>query len=753
MKKKTAALVTAAVLGAASFAALPRSAAAMPVAAEASLAAYGTGTGLVTAVPADTSSLPGEEPNGQPQVSGPEALAVLRAAFPYLPDLGETRVELDEDYYSGRMVWHINAREVAPYRPGPSLGYWAAVDAVTGDVLNMHCRQAGAADPQEHRGIISREEARRTVEALARKLQPDKLTQMRYRNVPVYHTPGDSLNIAHRFHWERVHDGISVSYDGLNIAVDALTGQVTNYDFTWRPDLKLPPAQAVVDAGALPARVIETAGMVLSYYVSPDRYTAAVPEPKLAYQLNSRYAHMLDAGTGKAIDYQGRPVADSEKRYPDTSGIQGVANPPAPSGKPVSPAEARKAAEDFFRLIGVEGAVERGGSGSSSGPLGRQEYWYYGVQGAAGQVGIDISTGKVVQYHHYDRYGYQPDPADPPVTREEALRKAWELVKMINPEYAGNVVAEEGAPEWVRAEGTHEFRFARVVNGVVFPLNGIEVSLSAAGEVVGYRCDWNRLPFPAVEDVITPEEAAQKWLDHAVYKPAWFFPSTPDHRGYIDEATLVYMLDGRVEAIDAVTGEVLSWGRPLEGDAADGYDFTGSWAAQPLQLLADSGLLPPPDEFDRTSPVTRRDAIRVLMAATDRYHGSYDGVTEPLFQDVQAADPDFGVLEAAVALGVIDKGGAFDPDRPVDRQTLATWLVNAVGYQDVTRITNRIETPFQDLADLCGREQNYVGLAYGLGFMRGDGSARFRPGGEVTWEELSAAVLKALPQIRSRMAW
>jgi len=44
-------------------------------------------------------------------------------------------------------------------------------------------------------------------------------------------------------------------------------------------------------------------------------------------------------------------------------------------------------------------------------------------------------------------------------------------------------------------------------------------------------------------------------------------------------------------------------------------------------------------------------------------------------------------------------------------------------------------------------EQNYIALAYGLGFMQGDGSVMFRPGDNVTWEEFAEVLFKALPRI------
>jgi hypothetical protein len=135
------------------------------------------------------------------------------------------------------------------------------------------------------------------------------------------------------------------------------------------------------------------------------------------------------------------------------------------------------------------------------------------------------------------------------------------------------------------------------------------------------------------------------------------------------------------------------------------------------------------------------------------YYYEEETGAQPSFEDVTAEDRDYRIIEAVVNLGVVEKGGAFHPDRPITRKELAAWLVNAVGYGEVSKISSQISTPFNDVHALPLRDRNYIGLAYGLGFMTGDGSGAFRPADEVTWEELAAAVMKALPQIRANTRW
>jgi len=308
-------------------------------------------------------------------------------------------------------------------------------------------------------------------------------------------------------------------------------------------------------------------------------------------------------------------------------------------------------------------------------------------------------------------------------------------------------------PEWAEESG-FQFNFVRVANGVPFPNNSIHVRLAGNGELLNYRCEWHHLNFPGTGGVITSEEAAAKWLEKAAYSLSYFIPMSYDSRvtPTTGEARLIYRLEAG-NAVDALTGAVLNHqGQPVNGQASGGYDFTDSWAAQSLQLLAESGLLPPPDEFDLTAPVTRRDGARVVAAAAMPHH-RYDAAARTSFQDVRAGDPIWGVVESLAELGIIDRGGSFRPDQPLTRQELATWLVNAAGHKDVTAIPNRITSPFQDMVGLSGQVQNYLGLAYGLGFMKGDSAHMFRPGDPVTWAELSAVITRALPQMRKNAVW
>ena len=761
MKQKAGWLSTSILLGAALLFFAPGAAQAAAVQQEVAVTNYQVSVSEVVTV--KTGEVTSRDISGkaakEPSISEQDAAKIVMSAFPYLPSGGDPEITLDVDHTTGQPIWRVNVYEHSSYRPGPPDGYNATVDAVTGEIINMYWRQYSPLESTEVKGIITRDQARQVAEKLARQLQPDKFKQLKYNNQAMeQYYPQEMINIAYNFAWERTNNGVTVGHDGIRIAVDALTGKVQSYNFQWLPKLKLPVPVSTVDPGKLAERVVDEAGMVLVYKVFSGRYAAGAPEVKLVYQLNNRYAYMVDAATGASLDYSGKDLKSADaKLYKDYAHIKGIANPPAGSEK-ITPAQAQAEAEKFFKSIGLEGKVERSGGGSSSGPLGRQESWSYSIreEGVAGSsqvnLGIDTVSGKVVDFsrHGYAQYG---QVADRTVAMAEAQAKAFDYIKKLNPEYAGNVVLVN-MPEWAEDSG-YQFSFIRVANGIPFPMNNINVRLSGDGEVLNYRCEWYHLNFPGAVGVITPEEAAKKWLEKASYSLSYFLPLSYESRvtPAASEAVLIYRLDAGIDAVDALTGAVLNHqGQPANGQAGNGYDFTGSWSAQSLQLLAESGLLPAPDEFDLTAAVTRRDSARVVAAAAMRHYG-YDLATKSSFQDVKTGDPDFRAIESLVQLGIINRGDSFNPDQQLTRQELATWLVNAAGHKDVTAIPNRITAPFQDISGLSGQEQNYLGLAYGLGLMMGDSSNMFRPGDAVTWEELSAVITRALPQMRKNTAW
>lgn len=124
------------------------------------------------------------------------------------------------------------------------------------------------------------------------------------------------------------------------------------------------------------------------------------------------------------------------------------------------------------------------------------------------------------------------------------------------------------------------------------------------------------------------------------------------------------------------------------------------------------------DLFAPNQVVTRRDYVRWLVAANNRFHRERPSqqirlaaeTAQPVFQDVPRTDPDFAMIQGLAEAGIIGSplsGEAtvtrFRPDAPLTRETLIAWKVpldlrqalptasieavkDSWGFQDAARI-------------------------------------------------------------------
>lgn len=715
-------------------------------------------TSVIKAVPMDVKrdiGSPVKEPNNMgTSISEEQAIKIVRAAFPDLDWESKPEVSLDP---SGRdqICWSINLYNRSGYGSPRNRGFHARVDASTGEILDLNANEIQEAGGSE---MIPREKARVIAEDFIRKMQPEKISYLRLDDGPdpmVHYSPERTLDIAYKFNWSRMVNGLKIDYDGIRVTVNALSGKITSYSCNWQKDLKLPRnTKDPVPAKDISDRLIRDTGLFLSYHVPYGSYTGAIPKARLVYQVNSSY-RIVDALTGKFMDYQGQLVEPGDlKQFGEIPQNSGGTHPPSPGAKRISPAIAQEKAEKFFHALGYEGKVERSGSGSGSGPLGRKEFWSYTLENNKSgnlHVGIEVFSGRAATFHGRDLYPGQPvTTGGKNLSRDEAQKKAHDFIVKIEPELSRFLVAENSG-HWIKEEENtaYSFRFSRVANGIPFPQDGIHITVGQDGRITDYNCDWHRVEFPPAEAKISSADAAAIWLESSPFKLAYFFPR--DEKGRVGEARLVYMTQyNGVETIDAVTGEAISGdGRTLNKGQDYNYDFSGSWASRQLQMLAENKLLPPPGDFSASSPVSRRESIRILLAAAAQHYYSDDRHPDPFFQDVKENDPDFNTIQMAVDTGLLEKGGSFLPGENLTRKTLAKWLVKGLGYKEAAAIPNKIEVHFRDISTLTREEQNYIALANGLGLLAGDGDS-FRPGEAVTWEELSAAVMKAAPRLRNR---
>lgn len=709
----------------------------------------------------------------QTAVSREEAIKIARSLLPEILEGKELQAELDYYMQPGQRIWRVtwDSREPSPF--GPPEHIFIVLDSQTGDLLNADF-SLETQQPGSELSLIAREEALKKAEEMAKKMRPEEFVRTRLEEGQPsgYYGPPGVMKQSYDFFWQRYENGLRVEGDGIGAGVNALNGQVQHYSFSWHRGAEFPAPGDVQEAAALAGRVLTSPGLYLGYSVREGTAAGAggLPEAFLLYQPNS-ITSFFDPRTGEPVDAAGNKIAAGnagrfDKLPAPVAGAAG-ADPPGAPGAKVGEEDTQKTAEEFFRKIGAAGRVIRSGGGSGGYGLFRDETRSYTLADdrAGGrppqrnlQVMVNISTGEVDQYFNSDfREAMSTVPAGrkPALTREQALDKAGDFIRLVDPErFKQTVINNEMSLSNPKLPDEYYFQFTRLVNGLPFWREGIDVSVDAAsGEIRRYNCRWHQAYFPDPAGAIKAEEAAKMFLEKVPMELVYFFPRDESAKSAVPPV-LAYRFGGEwgERGLDAVSGQLVNvnWMAALPVTPDRQELPTQHWAALPLALLAESGLLPAGKDFSPDSAVTRRDVVRIIIGAGNVYYG-IDSEEKPAFSDIGRGDRDFMAFQTAVRLGFLTGGGEFKPDGPITRETMAVWLVRALGHEDVAAMPGKIELPVKD-ADLVDASlRNYVAIACGLGLMTGDENGCFRPQDRLTWAELAAVVTKAAPRLAARL--
>ncbi|WP_027621338.1 YcdB/YcdC domain-containing protein [Acetivibrio clariflavus] len=126
--------------------------------------------------------------------------------------------------------------------------------------------------------------------------------------------------------------------------------------------------------------------------------------------------------------------------------------------------------------------------------------------GTSIEVSID-NTGDVLSYYRY--ISNEIIKKLPALTESEAQKKAEEIIEKLNPNILDSIKILKRNRNVSINDNAYYFSFVRTHNGIVFPKNGIEISINKqTGELESYSKNWSKdLVFPSADKAITLEEA------------------------------------------------------------------------------------------------------------------------------------------------------------------------------------------------------------------------------------------------------
>ncbi|QGP91110.1 S-layer homology domain protein [Neomoorella glycerini] len=670
--------------------------------------------------------------------------------------------------YDGRQTWSLHWNE--PAEPGGSFN--ADVDASTGEIINMNTwKPEKRPEPGLRLPAISAAEARKVAEKLLNQLAARYLPELQLlpdnnRLLPI----NNYGPVTYTFRWQRVVNGIPFPGNDVTITVRGDDGQVTNYNLNWTK-ADFPAATGAISPERARQVFAGTGMLELQYYLQPPYRPLAAGEKRpvlLVYRLSHPSRGLIDALSGAPLDLGnggwfdkggagGMGYAGEMARKAAFS--QGDVQP-----KPLSPEE-MKEIEKTAKLISREEAIAaikkwvdipagltlRGANlyadwqdpeirswnlnwSSDKPEPGKPGYMSARVNASNGELlGFDLSSAPSGS----DRGGK--------LDRKAAQRLAEDFLQKVQPQRFKEVQLDENyRPGWepvIMEDGQNPavqyFYYRRLVNGIPFPGNGINVTVDAvAGRITSYNLNWGNFAFPVATNILDGQQAVEAFLKKRPLTMSYTQIYSPGGPGQ-GELRLVYQPLGdpgytTSDMLDARTGQFLDWeGKPVAQQPRPYRfnDIAGNFAEKEINLLGQAGIFGEYGEaFHPDENVTVVSLLRAMLMARNGVWGYKDLKDEEILK--RAREEKW--LQEDLQAGAT-----------VSRETLAKFMIRFLNLERAALAEGIYKVPYSDAGSLSPGSLGYVALTWGLGILKGNGFT-FEPNHIVTRAEAAAALIRAL---------
>ncbi len=245
-----------------------------------------------------------------------EAAAAVRKWVPEANALALQSAALTADYQLGTDTWDLTFK-AAGNRPDD---LYARVNALTGELVSFSYNHVSAAGQNSR---LSRSAAQQMAEDFLRGVQPVRFPKVKLEPGSASGSPLVGVNYPpiERFNYRRMVNGIPFPDNYLAVDVDMHDRRIVNYELNWsNPDFPVP--QSVLSLQQADDAFLKQQTLTLIY--ARDVSTGNI---NLVYQPQTQHGipetDLLDASTGTAIDYNGRPVTTLtvSESFTDIAGV------------------------------------------------------------------------------------------------------------------------------------------------------------------------------------------------------------------------------------------------------------------------------------------------------------------------------------------------------------------------------------------------------------------------------------------------
>ncbi len=739
------------------------------------------------------------EPGVTPVMSRDRAVELAKEALMkhVNVDVSQDDFQLNTEYrkdwqYPEKYVWSLywSLNEPMAYANAN-----VTLDAQTGQVLDMNQDRGSYGEPQQTQLNLTREEAKDIAADFIEKLLPGKLDHMLLRDTQeTYPVISHGGPLQYNFNYVRLIDGIVYDANFVNINIDGHSGDIKSFSQRWEEAPELPDSQGIMSVEE--AEIQFKGNIKLELFYLPIRnefmYEAIPKEFRLAYRLDPMMSTMINAKTGKPVDWSGKDgsLEQSVKDLSNTdkNRIADTAKPIVPRDQPMGQEDAEQLARKYAKeLIDLEIHVQ------ASNYMEGDQYWEAAgrktwnidfstneeTQGepemtsmpsqSNGRIMVNALTGQLIALNWW-RYidGPYEMVDEPAINWEEGYDIAIDAIATYHPGKINDIrtLQRNGQNQGVMDGQMSQpmeyyYNFPRLIDGVLFDENQISIGVNAqTGKITNYTDRWSEdLVLPRKSNVMNQEQALEKLLSNYRMELAYFrYNASQDYMNPTYETKLVYRWMPNESTtsypyVDAVSGQFIDYnGRTMPDRDATGFEerIQGHWVERTARLMAQQGIIDT-TIFNPNEPITNMGWVKMMVKArgTDFYGPVMEGMggDKVEFTDVSETDEDLRYIQWAIRYGYIDTlPENFQRNALVAREEAAVMMARFMGYQKLAEVQGIFRLQYDDAAQISLDAVGAVAINQGLEVISEGGS--FRPKDSLTMAEAAQMLFTAVAQQR-----
>lgn len=694
-----------------------------------------------------------------PEVPLEKAILIVKTNF----EVPSEYTDFSSTYntYDDRQVWALRWSGIVE-RPGD---FSAEVSAINGEVLSMnHWRNSEKLNNTPSISTLTKLGAQEISDKLLTRLlgkrtEELKLIPSEQEIIPLNYGP-----FNYSFQYQRLINGVPFLGNGVNVQVSSIDGHITSYNLNWN-EVKAPELQDAIAIGQAQQAFVKAPFFKLEYWF-PGSFRPLLAGQKenalLIYQLKGQTGGAIDAFTGEPLQ-----LNPGDWLMTDGYGSGGMgstkmerANSISDSAHVLTPEEQQEV-ERTAKLLKRDEAIAavarwieipdnltlRSANLSTDWRSSDKRIWsfewnYTGSEKGEGNyqhfsATVSATTGELHSlYSSSQQYGKTDVKFDRIATR----KIAEDFLKRVQPDRFKQVVIDTEndlmdkiAPEpW----NTQAFTYRRVVNGVDFPDNGMNVSVDpVTGKITSYDLNWSELELPSVTGILSKDQAVESFLKA---RPLTLTYVRIHSNGLARDLRLVYLPVSEDRSspisniVDAKSGKLLDYqGQPLEKGPKP-YRFTdlaGVNGAPEIAALGQAGLF---GDYGNTFKPQEEMRLSSLLRAMYLNRYGVWGNTGLTDSEIISKAKEEGWLKEEIKSG-----------DSVNREILTKVLLRYIQLNKLAELKDVYQIKFQDASEINPDALGYFALASSTGILKVEGQV-LAPQATVTRAEAAAALYRAL---------